>query len=467
MRVLTLCLCLRALVPVVLGQERASAKFQNVTVKPGDTLWSIANAYLKDPTRWNELLRYNTLPGADPTLALPGMTLKVPAELIKEHLRAALLIHRANRVLYRRRESAEWGDATQRMQLYRDDSLRTLAASRARVQFVGGDILSLDQNSMAVIKPMDKEHDVELLRGEIAAVHAKVLTASASITPKTRGTKFSARVREDLSTRVEVYAGAAEVAGGGGKVEVRGGFVTDVVAGRTPTAPTQLPKLPEFEARLGDDGVVALRANAAPPGGHFGSAGVIAREPPRAQAMGGGGDGLQGQMRAVAIGVPVASYRIQASRSRDFERILYDRTYDADAIIDLQEAGLAPGRYWWRVSVVDLLGMEGRFSPPKEYSVGAAASRPAGGPVETFDARFEVLRPDGSQERVRVARYRIVGRADRSLTVRVMGDRVPIDEYGAFNQDVVLREGPNRIRILASDPKGNEREVVREVFYEP
>ena len=69
--------------------REAQTTFQDVVVKPGDTLWGISHAYLKDPARWDEILKYNKLPTQDPTVALPGMTLRVPIKLIKTSLRAA------------------------------------------------------------------------------------------------------------------------------------------------------------------------------------------------------------------------------------------------------------------------------------------------------------------------------------------------------------------------------------------
>ncbi|MFH1620448.1 MAG: LysM peptidoglycan-binding domain-containing protein, partial [bacterium] len=65
------------------GAPVRAQEFQKVTVRPGDTLWSIANTYLKDPTNWNEILKYNRLPSSDPSVALPGLVLKVPVYMIK------------------------------------------------------------------------------------------------------------------------------------------------------------------------------------------------------------------------------------------------------------------------------------------------------------------------------------------------------------------------------------------------
>ena len=97
------------------------AAMQSVVVHPGDTLWSIAHAYLKDPSRWDEILKHNRLPTSDPTVALPGMTLRVPVKLIKSGLRAAFLVYEVNRVLSRRKDSAEWKASKTQMELYQGD----------------------------------------------------------------------------------------------------------------------------------------------------------------------------------------------------------------------------------------------------------------------------------------------------------------------------------------------------------
>ena len=123
--------------------------FQLVVVKPGDTLWAIANKYLKDPARWDEILKHNRLPTKDPTIALPGMTLRVPVRLIKAQLRAAHLVYTINRVLARRKDTADWKTGKLSMELFQGDTIRTLDESKARVKLLDKELFSLEQNSMA------------------------------------------------------------------------------------------------------------------------------------------------------------------------------------------------------------------------------------------------------------------------------------------------------------------------------
>jgi len=232
--------------------DGADITFQNVVVRRGDTLWGIANTYLKDPSKWDQVLKYNRLPSNDPTVALPGMTLKVPVQLIKENMRAAQVIYLLNRVLLRKRDTADWGDAKQDAQVYRGDALHTLENAKAKVKFLNGDLLSVDPNSMAVIKPPSVDYDVELKSGAVFTGHARVLTASAKVTPRTQDTQYSAKVNADLSTLVEVYKGRAGVEGGGKTVEVPAGMASEVKMGLAPTLPKKIADLPEFEARAAE-----------------------------------------------------------------------------------------------------------------------------------------------------------------------------------------------------------------------
>lgn len=437
-------------------------KFQNVTVKPGDTLWGISHTWLKDPAKWDEILKHNKLPSSDPTVALPGMTLKVPIALIKEEMRAADLILRLNRVEFRRQDTAQWKPAAEDMQLLRGDSLHTFDNAKAKVRFVNKQVLSLDPNSMAIIKPVAKDYDVELKGGGVFVGHSRVVTASARITPKSRDTEYSAKVRQDLSTLVEVYKGAADVDAQGRTVEVPAGMSTEVQLGMPPGVPKLIADLPSFEARAADfrgetiSGRSRIRVGA----------GVSLAAQATAEDINASGDmeALGADMKSLSIGQPVSGYHVQASRNRDFGSMVFDKTYSLDENIRLGDENIPPGVYWWRVAIIDLLGAELPFSAPRLYSAGV--TRAVGQAMET-NTSFRLLRPV-ADEAVFEDSYRVTGIVNaENLTVLVEGKPARSDESGNFFATVKLKPGPNTIRVQVRDALGHETTITRRVTYTP
>lgn len=433
----------------------AQGKFQDVPVKAGDTLWGIAQAYLKEPTRWNEILRHNKLPTSDPTLALPGMTLRVPVELIREDMRAAKLVHKVRQVLFRKRETASWDPAPIEQQLMRGDGLRTLADSSARVRFLDDSILSLEPDSMAILKPpAQSDHDLRLMRGGVHATTSRVATPSARITPKSRDTKYTARVLEDLSTRVQVYRGLAEVEGAGQKVDVKGGFATEVPLDGFPAAPSRIPAA---RMALGEG-----RGVQGPGAGE--AAGSLLSL--RAEEAGEGAEAADARIRvdaqALAVGIPIAAYYIQVARSKDFAKVVFERVFEVDDGISLRRHGLTDGQYWIRVAPMDLLGTKGAFSEPKPYRLGRAPEE-----ASSFSGYFEVTRPSKNDSFVNVPRYRIEGRADPGSPVTVNGQTAQRSADGRFSFDAPLEAGVNRFEFRATDPRGNEKVEVRRLVYQP
>jgi hypothetical protein len=335
----------------------ASPAFQTIVVKPGETLWGIAQRYLKNPKRWNELLSYNELPTRDPTVALPGMTLRVPVEMVKEQMRAADLVEIRKEVLARRRETADWNPARLHMELYPDDGVRTTAAAEAKVRFFGGEVLSLGENSMVILSPPRRESDLKLLKGEVRGRKARVLTASALIVPKSDDASFSARVKDDLTTLVQVYAGKAAVQAQGQTVELKAGFASEVKLDKPPSDPIPLPELPAFSASSGG------AANAGPAMVLEGT--NLSLKLPQQAAEKGEANG--GVVKAVALGAPIQAFHIQVATDRDFSHIAIDRKESALQTLNLENLPLPPGVVWWRVAMIDLLGFEGPWSAPRSY----------------------------------------------------------------------------------------------------
>ncbi|MEE8424766.1 MAG: LysM peptidoglycan-binding domain-containing protein, partial [Elusimicrobiota bacterium] len=316
-----------ALILAVPAAAASKIEFQKITVRPGDTLWSISQKYLKDPKRWDVILRHNKLPTNDPTVALPGMTLRVPKSVIKEDLRAATLVQAVRKVRSRKKGRPAWKPVKTGRTLFNGDGLRTMAKSWARVKFFGGHVLSVEPNSMTILRsPKKADHDLFLNRGAVHATIARVATPSARITPA-KGTKYTARVFEDLSTSVQVYKGSAEVVDlkGRKKVNVRAGFSTKIKLDQLPDVPRRIP---DFNARYrgGVETLTESRIESLVQLGKGPSGGLNA--PGMATAA------LQADIKDLSVGMPVAAYHIQIAQTRGFRRPLYNKTQDAYESID-------------------------------------------------------------------------------------------------------------------------------------
>ena len=58
--VLTVCLAF-VLTGNILFAAQSAEVLQEIVVKEGETLWGIANYYLKDPNRWPDILKLNNM----------------------------------------------------------------------------------------------------------------------------------------------------------------------------------------------------------------------------------------------------------------------------------------------------------------------------------------------------------------------------------------------------------------------
>ncbi|MEK7232175.1 MAG: LysM peptidoglycan-binding domain-containing protein [Elusimicrobiota bacterium] len=337
-----------------------AADYQTVVVKPGDTLWSIANKYLQDPTKWDELVKYNKSLSSDPTVALPGMTLNVPTQMLKEELRAARLVTRVNTVLFRRSATAAWKPGTSNMELYRNDWIRTLDDSSASVRFLDDDLLRLGANSMAVIKPVNKDYAVEIKRGGTFIGRAKIVTAGAVVTPHSKDTRYVATVRDDMSTKVEVLRGEALVAAAGRTVSVKTGMVSEIAMGLAPSVPVKIADMPAFEARAVElnGGLLAGLSRAKAPAVPVKNTGAL----PVADVS-----APKSALSELKLGSMISGYRIQCSDNQDISDLRVNKSVDWDENVSAEFLGIPPGRYWCRVAPLDLLGVAQKFTSPRQY----------------------------------------------------------------------------------------------------
>ena len=315
------------------------------------------------------------------------MELKVPVRLIKEQYRAAKLVYSLNEVLFRRTGVSDWQNVALKMDLFKNDTLRTRVDARADVRFYTGEILNLYPNSIAVLRPPGKKNvDVELLAGEMRGLRSRVVTASARITPKTKDTEFGARLKDDLTTLVQVYKGKADVEAQGKIVEVAAGFASEIKMDMAPSDPVKLPPMPELEqgtltalassggTRLKTEGgVVSLNMKKVKTGPEVAAALPKDRDLTKGIPAAGNVDDKNIDaneiVKMISVANPVQSYHLQVAKDQNFTSLQLDKNYDAFASIDLNDM-LPAGSYYMRIALVDLLGFEGKFSAPRVISVG-------------------------------------------------------------------------------------------------
>jgi hypothetical protein len=278
------------------------------------------------------------------------------------------------------------------------------------------------------------------------------MTASARVTPRTKETRYSARVEADLTTRVEVYKGVAAVEAQGSVVDVPAGMQTRVAPGLAPEVARKLENAPELEARAQE-----FRAAVAVGGG----AATGLRPTAASAEIAGDAASLRGDIESLKIGVPVLGFHVQAAADQAFTNVLFDRKYDSDERFAPADAGLAPGAYWWRIALVDLLGVEAPFSEPRHYTVGLRRAARAAN-AELADS-LTIIAPVENAE-VTSDKVRIVGvLRDDALRLEVAGKPVRIDADGNFLADVPVSGGPNEIELVLSDGKGNQTRLFRHV----
>lgn len=418
-------------------EQPREIKLQIIEVKPGDTLHGIADKYLKDPSRWPEIYQYNTNLIDDPDYILPAMELKVPVELIKEHLRAARLIYLLREIRARKRGESGWQSAKLNMKLSNGDAIRTLRRSFARVGFETGEVLKIGENSLVILRLEEEREEVELLSGELRASQAKVLTAAAVIEPRlnSEGPKpdFKARVNRDKSTQVAVYQGEVDVASGGVKITLTEGFRLNIDYQKGIEEPQPFVYVPASE---------------------------------------------EGEVASVEY------YHLEIARDKSFKELVMDKenvldnneyfwkmfhsneksiyssienfmvnTFPMEFFGSSEEKNKLPdGRYFWRLFYCDDLGTKIKASSIKSLV------------IDTNPPSLEIFLP---RKRVRTKEDFIVvkGKTEEGSTVEVNGERAITYSRGSFVIYSKLVPGKNILTILVRDRAGNvttaKREIVR------
>ncbi len=148
-------------------------------------------------------------------------------------------------------------------------------------------------------------------------------------------------------------------------------------------------------------------------------------------------------------------YHLQVS-----ERPMFSRSsVEIDAVRSEQTTlpPLSPGSYYWRVAGIDANGYEGRWSDTRKFRILGAKFQDPDDKVPPILEVSEIL--------VVGTNAIISGRSEPGALVWIAGERVDMDESGAFTWVIKLhRDGENRIAFQAQDAAGNETNRVGYAF---
>jgi LysM repeat protein len=411
---------------------------QEITVKEGETLWSIANYYLKNPRAWPEILKYNPKLSRDPNVVLPGMKLLVPIVLIKEHLRvAAYVVHILNKSDYMRKGGVRWKPAYVNLDLYNEDALRTYINSVATVKFLSGEVVRMEENSLVIVRPELKREEVELKEGGIRAGNTKIVTASAVIDPKVKDSDFRAKLAPDKTTIVEVYKGLVDVTAQGKTVRLKGGFGTRVRPLEPPELPKRLPKVPKATKEVASREVYLSDMN-------------VSLKIPVAKFV--KLERIEG-VRSKVVGELERKYHLQISPDVKFKKLVVDEigVLKENINFDFKKYNLKDGRYYYRFSYIDGLGFESDFSQPLSFC------------IDTTPPKVELVGPK-PEEKVSDEMVHVIGKTEKNAKLLVNGRKVPVKKNGEFHIALSLSMGENKIEVKAEDPAGNVTSLTRVVY---
>ena len=352
-------LLITAFIFIISGISIYPESFQTVEIKEDYTLWDVANKYLKDPKKWDLIVKYNNL-SPDPSQILKGKKIKVPVNLLKEEYIAARFERIIGDVRVRGAVKSEWIEASKIKEVFKGDTVRTGSSSYADIRFYTGQVLNLFANSMIVVKPPKDVGDLRLLSGQIKTKDSSVVTISAKIVPKVKNTEYTAKINEDLSTKVEVYKGEAEVEGKGRKVIVKEGYFTEVGLNSNPLVPKRIPN---FAANLSD-----IKIN-------YEITNNVLQIKPVSLALENKVYELEKKVKKeerleikLDLSKAISGYRVQVARDMDFKDIVFDKRFDVFKNINLKDY-LYSGTYYLRISYIDLLGIESEFTKAEKIIV--------------------------------------------------------------------------------------------------
>ena len=303
------------------------------TVRPGDTLWSVGERYLRSVAFVPRLQTFNGI--ADAYRLAPGKRLRIPVSWLRTEPVSAIAQAVSGDAIILPAGGGQQRTLVSGDPLQSGDTVRTQADANVVLQFIDGSEFIVRQNSELVLDQVGAYTETSIantsmrlqsgrVQGQVqpdrgAATRFQIRTPAAQTAVRGTDYRVSYDTAED-AMRVEVLSGQVDVKGRNVTRRVQANFGAAVQAGQAPTRPRPLLPPPALST-LPD---------------------VLDRLP----------------LALDWSDVPqAAGYRVQISSNTDFKTLLVDESTQTS---QLRVRDLPDGQYVLRLRGIDALGLEGR-----------------------------------------------------------------------------------------------------------